>query len=338
MKRQLMMKISAAVLFVVLAGLVGVACGGDQGSNNGADCSDGEVLATYQGTKKCYPECTMDSDCGAGLHCQGGSICVGGEAGTNNGANNGNNGSNNGTTGSNNGGNNGSNNGTTGSNNGSNNGTNSGTNNGTGGCMELDPPIPGANGGASCDPICQTGCGMDEACVAGSSGPGSPIQSSCQPAGTGMQGDSCSQMSPCAAGYGCAGASADTATCQQYCDPNAMDPGCDDPDAMCSPLQDEMRLGVCAVPEDACSLTDDMCPQDQKCAPTNLGLQCVPAGTKMAGDTCAAGDCARGLVCVNINNNSTCRKLCDPNAATNDCAQDQSCNTFSNTDKGGFCL
>lgn len=308
---RLIEKTLGAICFVAGVGLVAPACGPE---NNGeSQCSDGQVFATVNGTDGCYDECDNGA-CSGGATCQSG-LCVGGD--DNNGTNNANAGTNNGSSNA----NAGTNNDTT--NAGTNNTTaNAGTNNDTtAACPEaLDPPI------GPCDPICQSGCDGGQNCAAGSMGAGADLMSRCIPAGDTASGEMCTPgMGQCQVGYGCVtNPDNNESRCREYCVPGVST--CTDTNEQCIfGLDQNGTLGVCGEPPEECDPFDDMCPDTQKCGPTqNAGFQCLPAGDKGAGEMCASGECSEGLYCTGPQGgDTTCLEVCNTDDPMCDAGQCQ---------------
>ena len=215
--------------------------------------------------------------------------------------------------------------GTTGSNNattGPNQGTGAQTNGQTGRCEPLDPAL------GPCDPICQTGCGIGEHCVA----VGDPLEALCEDAGLGEQSDTCNADTECAIGLHCRAVGGGPQLCMAYCDPDA--PDCGDGYG-CVRLAADQRLGACVAIDNRCdAVPEDTCPDPDECYDTITGRQCLPSGDGAEDEGCArSSDCGPGLRCVGVGDQGQlCRPLCDPDGDGAECA-DGNCNQLQ--DPGG---
>jgi len=85
----------------------------------------------------------------------------------------------------------------------------------------------------ACDLLEQTGCPSGYACSATTAG------IDCSVPGTGVQGDPCTNLLDCAAGFGCI-TSPDGSLCEAFCDET-----CDDPSLTCAPVGG-LDVGACS--------------------------------------------------------------------------------------------
>lgn len=304
---------------LVLAGastVLAVACGDDAAKT----CSDTQVLAqsvTGDG-EVCYDKCETGV-CGVGSKCNSQKVCIPNAVSTNNTSTN-NASTNNAST------NNAATNNASTNNASTNNATNNTTNNNT-----TNPTCTPSTVAGACDPLCQTGCAANQACVAG----GNPVMSVCQAAGPGTQGATCNAMMGCAVGFGClqTSATATSGTCREFCKPGAATCGAG---MECAPLVQDLSLGACTMKEDTCTVLPNSCPANQMCYNTTIGLQCINYKQgAMPGDTCAAPtDCGDSQACIGMQGGAlACAQLCDPNNA---CPDAKTCNPL--TDENGNAL
>ena len=190
----------------------------------------------------------------------------------------------------------------------------------------------------ACEPLCQTGCDTDQACVVSNSGPNEELQSFCQTAGTGGQGATCGSTSGCKVGFVC-----NTDTCQEICwaGSGTQEPTCSTQGTVCGGLQGSDEVGLCITPENECEQfpTEDTCRTND--STTNcyqlIGSDGQPAGRECrtfhtsatVGSECEVGtDCGDLQVCiVNNNDQGHCRDLCDTQASASDnrCGSDGTC-------------
>jgi hypothetical protein len=148
----------------------------------------------------------------------------------------------------------------------------------------------------------------------------------CTAAGTGHDGDACTNGGDCAAGFECVG----EGTCRHYCcDPTACTGAhsfCDIQTILDAPIPDT-RVPVC-MPVSSCTLlTVDQCLPNGTCAvvrPTDGTTSCVPVGPQLVGQECETDHCAADLVCLGTLGSRTCYQLCATNAPSV-CQMGQSC-------------
>jgi hypothetical protein len=197
--------------------------------------------------------------------------------------------------------------------------TNNMSTNNNGGCQVIDPAI------GPCDPLCQTGCEAGQACVAGSTGPGAPTSSACQPAGTAMEGDTCSGMAACAAGLNCIVTAQGQmmGECAQFCRVGGGEPSC--MDGTCVVFDQNLpTLGVC---QPSCTgFPNDTCDAGQQCYPADQmgGTVCgTPGATAIGGQCTNLNECVAGSICFN----GTCVSQCD--TANPTCGQGEACTTIT---------
>jgi hypothetical protein len=143
--------------------------------------------------------------------------------------------------------------------------------------------------------------------VTGAAGAAQPA---CAPAGRGVDGDSCSQSSDCAAGF----ERIEGGVCRHYCcSGNQMCPQ----DHFCDiePVVGRTGLSVpVCVQIQPCTLLEPRtdttrCTPVETCGiarPENGTTSCVEFGTAKVGEACDVEHCATGLVCLN----SRCYVLC----------------------------
>jgi hypothetical protein len=144
-----------------------------------------------------------------------------------------------------------------------------------------------------------------------------PVQV-CTAAGSGRDGDACTNGGDCAAGFECIGAG----TCRHYCcDPTACDGAhsfCDIQTILDAPIPDT-RVPVC-MPVSPCTLlNDDDCPVNETCAvvkPSDGTTSCVPVGPQLVGQECETDHCAADLVCLGPLGTRKCYQLCETSGAS----------------------
>jgi hypothetical protein len=200
-------------------------------------------------------------------------------------------------------------------------------------------------GGASCaeDPCKlvppQCGCVTGEKCSLGADG------AECMPDGTIDGGQQC-LGSGCKAGYVCADFVAPPETCHQFCNDDA---DCEAPGGACV-----LSLTISGTTEytvDLCSencnpLTNDGCPvPGMRCdvirdegPPERFFSMCLPAGSAGQAQACSGlADCAPGLSCFTVNNDSLCLTWCDrsnPSCPTGSCYPTNPVTTIGTTEYG----
>ena len=109
-------------------------------------------------------------------------------------------------------------------------------------CRPLSTPI------GTCDPLCQTGCQLGEACAVG--GDINNLQSGCLPEGPVQPGNACAMDQLCVAGSICVGIDPNdpaNAICATLCRLGGGQPGCSGADS-CLPISGNTEVGACGTP------------------------------------------------------------------------------------------
>jgi len=126
----------------------------------------------------------------------------------------------------------------------------------------------------------------------------------------------------CEAGFACLQIQGENAaTCRKVCK-LSMNEGCEGLTGGSAAYSCNIRLqgirqhGFCGPAADACDPLDNMCPMAENCdfVDSNGATGCVPAGSTQAGGNCSMDRCARGNLCVTLQNVSmdpTCYQPCD---------------------------
>lgn len=185
--------------------------------------------------------------------------------------------------------------------------------------------LSGDGGGGSSGGTCRLAAD-DEGAVSGT----------CQPVGTGADGEPCLADDDCAAGFGCV----DPGVCRAYC--------CGAPEACpsgthCAPRKlalvppgvpvGPVDIPACA-PIEPCTLLDDTTCSllGETCTVVRLdgSTSCVPPGVGTAGEACP---CAAGHVCSQ--GDARCWKLCRTNRS-DDCPAGSQCSGGSKAYPAGF--
>jgi hypothetical protein len=161
-------------------------------------------------------------------------------------------------------------------------------------------------GDTGCDPILQCGCEGAEACYPTPEN----LDGECLPAGSGLDGDACTEDNDCAPTYICLGPPG----CRQLC---TSDSDCDDGGSCVVEL---MAGGVTfTVCTDHCSIDPQQgCSGDAACHPAyhvqgeSAYADCGILGNTADGDPCAsANECRAGSTCVIYGDGSQiCTRLC----------------------------
>lgn len=197
-------------------------------------------------------------------------------------------------------------------------------------CLDLLPPFntPDDVGYCTppvCDPVAQTGCKKDEACLAGPT-------PRCGKAGDKATGETCASTTECAPGGLCLST---TKQCVASCDTTkiaGVAAGCKAEESCAQVTSDGKplagNLGHCVPP---CDITSDAgCPEEGTCLKVgDAPPKCYKAGTTAAGNVCfATGDCVHGAHCIqdSANFKKYCAPKCDPtNPAKTPCGSGQKC-------------
>lgn len=227
--------------------------------------------------------------------------------------------------------------GTTGGSGGSGGGTGGGTANLCSGIPQDHVCEPDNRG--ACDPVCQTGCGPNQRCTMGTSGPACVAL----PSAPNCVNAACGAADTCARGTICLGElqAACGAHCYRFCrdDDDCL------PNARCT-----VGAGEGSAAFTACS------PPIESCNPVSPGARCAqkPAGTfgcyilSLAHPDLAVCDCAGTLVpgqacggehqCIPGSEciNGVCRRLCDMSGVIN-CVGGTTCQQIPGSTKYGFC-
>lgn len=180
-----------------------------------------------------------------------------------------------------------------------------------------------------CDPFSGTGCPSEDACYA-TPDPPNYIETSCEPPGVGVEGDTCVRAQDCSAGLGCR-----LGKCRRYCchAGQLFTDSSDHCRGFCERIG--ARTGFCV---ETCSAQDrDACALDQVCVRSSerAGLTyCIETVAPDAneGDACtAANGCAHGHFC----DVDTCRMACNPTGT--DCGPGFECVTVSSVARVSVC-
>lgn len=193
-------------------------------------------------------------------------------------------------------------------------------------------PVVLSCGEGECDFVEQTGCGAEEGCYFLLPQDSDVPEALCEPAGTGVDGDSCTDYGDCAGGHHCL-----DGVCRQLC--------CTDGVGMCPSGQrctvalSGSGVAVCAVP-DQCSPLDGEagCGAGQGCYPiSDEGfVMCSSPGALLEGAACTYADsCAPGLVCSDQGNGASCHRACT--LGGDDCAAAQICSSLAGFEDFGIC-
>lgn len=208
---------------------------------------------------------------------------------------------------------------------------------------DAGPSDPCASADASlgvCDPVIGGGCPVGEAC----GWTVDPDQGQCRcSSGAATLGASCTyRQISCGPGLTClplvAGAGAE---CWQVCDQRASEPcarlNVADPGTAyeCFPVGLEestavsQRYGVCFPLGTRCDPLDDRCPAAEVCTLYGTVPACGPRGTRGIGEGCEDEGCARGGLCVTLQDQNgmpyprQCYQTCElarPNCTLGTCA------------------
>lgn len=169
-------------------------------------------------------------------------------------------------------------------------------------------PAPDAT---PCDPITGGGCvgGTTCAYVPSIDGP------QCRDIGAANPiGDPCSpQLTDCEPGAWCVNVPPEP-RCRKACRPGQSDCASLPASHVCATLQNASgEFGFCD-PVTTCDPVMDACPAGEVCSIVGSDqVGCRPAGTVPVGGSCAQAACARGGVCINLNNSgSICYEACNP--------------------------
>lgn len=187
---------------------------------------------------------------------------------------------------------------------------------------------------ATCDPVCQTGCGCGLRCNVTTAGLGCA-----PPQGAKKVGELCQSGSDdCAPGLVCLQEACGTnvARCYRYC----MDGSACGTNGVCG-TSVELPNGTSSG-QRACDLGDSACDAVARTGCPDPALTCFMAGpnstrcdcpsglNRAAGENCSGyNDCAAGLTCLSVGGPARCYKLCRGNS---DCA---GCTIIGTA--GGFC-
>ncbi|MBK6689716.1 MAG: hypothetical protein IPG45_34945 [Deltaproteobacteria bacterium] len=191
-----------------------------------------------------------------------------------------------------------------------------------------------------CDPVIGGGCSVGEACGWSVD----PDQGQCRcSSGTAALGASCTyRQVSCAAGLACLPLRpGEGAECWQVCDQRASVPCARlneaDPGTAyeCFPVGLEsdgpvsQRYGVCFALGTRCDPLDDRCPAAEVCTLYGTVPACGPRGTRGIGEGCEDEGCARGGLCVTLQDQNgmpyprQCYQTCElarPNCTLGTCA------------------
>lgn len=194
-------------------------------------------------------------------------------------------------------------------NNTTNNVTNNTTNNSTtSDCVALDPAL------GACDPICQTGCGISDHCIAKQASQTEAPVASCSAAGDKTSG-ACTADTECAKGFVCLSVEGAESACVEYCRPgSAAQTGCA-AGMDCRPFQLELRLGVCTSADNQCSFFPDSCGDGKNCYDTPNGTRCANYAEDATADMACANsnECNDRQRCVGVGEGAlACKPICDP--------------------------
>jgi hypothetical protein len=171
-----------------------------------------------------------------------------------------------------------------------------------------------------CDPLTSDKCEANQQCY-----PLSPTNAICSPFGKLAKGQTCEGLDACGKGMLCV-----AGVCNYLCNVTGKTPPakCVAP-AQCIELQSGNKptgwnMGACLG--DACNLPSNApCQSGQTCIPTKTGKQCIKAGTKGLGATCAGNDeCLATLLCVG-SGQGTCKQRCHSGGGTPKCPGGQQC-------------
>jgi hypothetical protein len=196
-----------------------------------------------------------------------------------------------------------------------------------------------------CNPVTQSGCASGQKCT---------IDGNCQPDGTQLVGDPCTdvnQHSNCAAGSGCG--STTGAICRQYCYKDSdctqgSGPGGSPNNPFCLISVSGTQVKLCTIPCNpvasagssgcAAGLVCDYYDADPSVSQPEY-TDCEPPGTAATGAGCTSVQCAPNNTCVhgNVTMMDICRQMCRPGVA-GDCPSGDTCFQFNGAQLSfGFC-
>ena len=190
------------------------------------------------------------------------------------------------------------------------------------GAPEPDP-IPKCPQG-SCDLLDPDSCDEGEGCVFALDGQADdPFSLSCQPVGSGAEGDRCMKTAECGAGLGCS-AYDGTGRCRQYCCALSRTLECPE-GQFCRVGLDSEEMGFAVGLCDGCDGCDpldaDACGSGLSCYPLPGSIDCtacLPPGARKPGEACELStDCARGSACFRFDGESSlCVEFCELDSDT----------------------
>lgn len=198
---------------------------------------------------------------------------------------------------------------------------------------ELCPPGP-------CNYQTQEGCSDDQACLP-SVTEDNEIVPACQPAGTGVTGDSCTDWNDCAAGYACPDGQCRKLCCGRDWSESTCDEGegCfRDWSILLDDVAEPTGAYLC-YPTGCDVLTSDDCPSNRDCKiidPRGT-TACVPPSEGRLGERCTPPQvCGRGLSCIGHPGEERCRRLCRAEACGEPaCGPDEGACVHFNRDPPG---
>lgn len=141
----------------------------------------------------------------------------------------------------------------------------------------------------------------------------------CATAGKGVDGDSCSAPSECAAGFDCVEDQQNGARrCRHYCCEAPCTVGSGNKKMYCGiGVAAGAKVPVC-LPAVTCPLMAvAACPSGSTCSIVrdDGSTSCTPVGPQRAGEACDRENCGAGLTCIGNAGAQKCYKICRENAA-----------------------
>lgn len=188
-------------------------------------------------------------------------------------------------------------------------------------CVGLSPAI------GECDPLCQSGCDAQEACVARQGA--EAFEATCQE-GTGVLGqdEPCVNDADCVAGAMCLGLDGGATTCRLYCRTGGEEqPQCPT-GYQCRPFQLESRVGVCDIPLNECSYFPNSCEDGKECYDTPNGTRCSSFNEEATPDQACtqSTECNDRYRCAGTSPQTlTCKPICNPDEEVNTCDEGLNC-------------
>jgi len=193
-------------------------------------------------------------------------------------------------------------------------------------------PVTGMCPMGVCDLLTGSGCMAAEGCYFLAAAAGTPAMPTCDTAGTGGDGATCTSYGDCQEGFFC---DTSASVCRHYCCMGS-DTGCPTGQTCAVRFVDDMGMdtgvGYCAVRHTCDPATQTGCAAGQGCYTQGSDGSVICIGSLMNSTeaaTCgASNDCAPGLQCFGGGGGATrCHKFCNATAMTG-CASGQTCSSL----------